>query len=152
MKQLEYKWAIDSPVKQLDYNWGVIVGLLLLGAAVGAASPVFGLTENALLLDSLILHISLAILFIISGIAVWWVKAFGWYLYFGLIACFILVCAYGALRVLVLTIFVPGEFSFSSSMFISWFSPPLLASLFLYLQIRYWRRRAPLYKRNKRAV
>ena len=139
-------------MKQLDYNWGVIVGLLLLGAAVGVASPAFGLTSNALLLDSLILNTSLAILFIISGIAVWWVKAFGWYLYFGLIACFILVCAYGALRVLVLTIFVPEEFTFSSSMFIEFLSCVVLASLFLYLQIRYWRRRAPLYKRNKRAV
>ena len=141
MKQLEYNWAIDNPMKQLHYRWGCTVGVLLVIAAL----PALGVTE--LLFGSLVPATGFALLVAISGIAVFWRKALGWYLYFGWLALFILACAYGALSHLVFHV-VPGGYSFSGGMFMQWLSWLLLASLFLYLQIRYWRRRAPLYKRK----
>ena len=139
-------------MKQLHYVWGYIVGVLLLGAALPASELIF---------DSLILKTSLAILFIISGIAVLWRKALGWYLYFAWIVYNILVFADVPLWLRHVLLgdditffpwFMPGVFSFSSGESIAHLSLLVLTSLFLYLQIRYWRRRAPLYKRNKRAV
>ena len=139
-------------MKQLHYVWGYIVGVLLLGAALPASELIF---------DSLILKTSLDILFIISGIAVLWRKALGWYLYFAWIVYNILVFADVPLWLRHVLLgdditffpwFMPGVFSFSSGESIAHLSLLVLTSLFLYLQIRYWRRRAPLYKRNKRAV
>ena len=139
-------------MKQLHYVWGYIVGVLLLGAALPASELIF---------DSLILKTSLAILFIISGIAVLWRKALGWYLYFAWIVYNILVFADVPLWLRHVLLgdditffpwFMPGVFSFSSGESIAHLSLLVLTSLFLYLQIRYWRRRAPLYKRNKIAV
>ena len=139
-------------MKQLHYVWGYIVGVLLLGAALPASELIF---------DSLILKTSLAILFIISGIAVLWRKALGWYLYFAWIVYNILVFADVPLWLRHVLLgdditffpwFMPGVFSFSSGESIAHLSLLVLTSLFLYLQIRYWRRRAPLYKTNKRAV
>ena len=139
-------------MKQLHYVWGYIVGVLLLGAALPASELIF---------DSLILKTSLAILFIISGIAVLWRKALGWYLYFVWIVYNILVFADVPLWLRHVLLgdditffpwFMPGVFSFSSGESIAHLSLLVLTSLFLYLQIRYWRRRAPLYKRNKIAV
>ena len=140
-------------MKQLHYVWGYIVGVLLLGAALPASELIF---------DSLILKTSLAILFIISGIAVLWRKALGWYLYFAWIVYNILVFADVPLWLRHVLLgddiaffpwFMPGVFSFSSGESIAHLSLLVLTSLFLYLQIRYWRRRAPLYiNRNKIAV
>ena len=130
-------------MKQLGYRWGYSVAILLLIAAF----PFVGLT-SVVISDSLALSGGLFLLVVITGIGVLRRKAFGWCLYFGWIALLILACAYGAASHLVFHV-VPGGYSFSGSMFIQWLSWMVLGSLFLYLQIRYWRRRATLCNRNK---
>ena len=133
-------------MKQLGYRWGYSVAILLLIAAF----PFAGLT-SVVVSDSLALSGGLFLLVVITGIGVLRRKALGWRLYFGWIALLILSCAYGAVSHLVFHV-VPGGYSFSDSMFIQWLSWMVLGSLFLYLQIRYWRRRATLYNRSKVAV
>ena len=133
-------------MKQLGYRWGYSVAILLLIAAF----PFFWLT-TVVISNSLALSGGLFLLVVITGIGVLTRKALGWCLYFGWIALLILSCAYGAVSHLVFHV-VPGGYSFSGSMFIQWLSWMVLGSLFLYLQIRYWRRRATLFNRNKIAV
>ena len=133
-------------MKQLGYRWGYSAGILLLIAAF----PVFLIT-TVVISNSLVLSGGLSLLVVITGIGVLRRKVLGWRLYFGWIALLILACAYGAVSHLVFHV-VPGGYSFSGSMFIQWLSWMVLGSLFLYLQIRYWRRRATLCNRNKIAV
>ena len=129
-------------MKQLGYRWGYSVAILLLIAAF----PFFLLT-TVVISNSLAFSGGLFLLVVITGIGVLRRKALGWYLYFGWIALLILSCAYGAVSHLVFHV-VPGGYSFSGSMFIQWLSWMVLGSLFLYLQIRYWRRRATLLNGN----
>ncbi len=124
--------------RPIRYRWGHSVGILLLIAAF----PFFWLT-TVVISNSLALSGGLFLLVVITGIGVLRRKAFGWCLYFGWIALLILACAYGAVSHLVFHV-VPEGYSFSGSMFIQWLSWMVLGSLFLYLQIRYWRRRATL--------
>jgi hypothetical protein len=135
-----YKRNKIAGIKQLDYNWGYTVGVLL----VIAAWPALAVTE--LLFDSRVLATGFALLVAISGVAVFRRKALGWYLYFGWLSLFILACAGMVFAHLIM---IP---IFERSLFIMWLSCMSLASLFLYRQIRYWRRRAPLYNRNTIAV
>ena len=145
MKQLEYKWAIDSPTKQLHYRWGYTVGVLFLLCAAllfvaGAMPSPFDCTvverqficPDRSVTDWIFVSLVFSLLPFLTGIGILWHKAIGWYFYCLIVALLmVLVLWWAGVAALALMV---------------------LLSSFLFVQVRYWRRRAPLYQRKKIAV
>ena len=147
-------------MKQLHYRWGYTVGVLFLLCAallfvVGSIPSPFDCTvvegqficPDRSVTDWISYSLVLSLLPFLAGIGILWRKAIGWYFYCFLIASLMLLVLWGAITLFSLGIFQPSLVLGAVALALT-----VLLGSFLFVQVRYWRRRAPLYQRNKIAV
>ena len=108
------------------------------------------LCPNRSVTDWIFDSLELYLLPFLAGIGILWRKAIGWYFYCFLIASLMLLVLWTAI-----TLFSLGTLQiFQPSLVLGAVALALMVLLgsFLFVQVRYWRRRALLCNRNKIAV
>ena len=128
-----------SAIKSSPYGWGYVVGILLV--PLGAILPSLRLIDPflaPLAWGEFVTLMAVCAVFPLAGLGILLKKSFGWYLFFGFIA----LCVLGFVWGTILT-FIAGEFD-RFLIIIAGISLTLaiLLSLFLLLQVKYWRRRS----------
>ena len=125
--------------KSIDqYGWGYVVGILLV--PLGVILPSLRLMDPflaPLAWGEFVTLMAVCAVFPLAGLGILLKKSFGWYLFFGFIALCVLGFVWGAILPI-----IAGEIG-RFSIIIAGISLTLatLLSLFLFLQVKYWRRR-----------
>ena len=148
-------------MKQLHYRWGYTVGVLFLLCAAllfvaGAMPSPFDCTvvegqficPDRSVTDWIFVSLVFSLLPFLAGIGILWRKTIGWYFYCFLIASLMFLVLWGAI-----TLFSVGTlqiFQPSLVLGVTALGLMVLLGFFLFSQVRYWRRRAPLYNKGRR--
>ena len=128
----------DITHKNLPYGWGYAVGILLV--PLGVILPSLRLMDPflaPLAWGEFVTLMAVCAVFPLAGLGILLKKSFGWYLFYGFIALAVFGFVWGTVLP-----FIAGGIDRFSIIFggISLTLATLL-SLFLILQVRYWRRR-----------
>ena len=124
--------------KGLSYSWGYVVGIFLV--PLGVILPSLRLMDPFLVplaWGDFVTLMAVCAVFPLAGLGILLKKSFGWYLFYGFIALCVLGFVWGTILP-----FIAGGFDRILIIFAS-ISLVLatLFSLFLVLQVKYWRRR-----------
>ena len=127
-------------IKSFPYGWGYAVGILLIPlGAILVSLRVMNPFLALLAWGEFVTLMAVCAVFPLSGIGILLKKSFGWYLYVGFIA----LCVLGFLWATILPFIAGGGFDrFSIIIGGISLSLAILLSLFLILQVKYWRRRS----------
>ena len=126
--------------KSIDqYGWGYAVGILLV--PLGVILPSLRLMDPflaPLAWGEFVTLMAVCAVFPLAGLGIILKKSFGWYLFFGFIA----LCVLGFVWGTILPFIAGGLDRISIIIAVISLILATLLSLFLLLQVRYWRRRA----------